>query len=481
MKKKHDTPAPAAGDGPAEIDVLLAKAAADKSLRSKLLSGLGFYKLARRRQRQLAVIFGAVAAAHLLALVVFGGIVIFQNMRDEPTTFVTPPPSRTYEPRKLEHSVKVKKQQRSSSRPAVVPRIVSTKPSDIALPEIKMDPKLVQTSFQPKFKAVSGRGLGAGLGTGYGTAGFGDGVSTVNFFGIQAKGERIGILVDVSVSMVEDERGGLEGFVRVKNRVNNVVDALKEGTLFMICAFADGCSVMSPKLEYANGDTRLRAKNFIMPYNAGGSYGLDSGNYSGSSHGKAATGGSTRLDLALGAAMDVGCDTILIISDGMPWVKCQPSKEALAAYQNTLDAWRTKNAAAIAAYDNTPATTRKVWVPPQPARPAIPASKQKIKEGQPPPRDIPAQPAREGYWKEVTDHGGAQRPTPPQMPEAKWTLADFCEHIDLIYDAVYKPAGRKYPVVCTIGYQIDKEGHAFLKALAAKYQGQYRRVQSLKK
>jgi hypothetical protein len=85
---------------------------------------------------------------------------------------------KTYEPRKLEFKVKVSKQQRSSSRPSMSPRMVSTKMSDIALPEIKVDPKIVKTSFQPKFKAVSGAGLGAGLGTGYGIGGFGTGVSS---------------------------------------------------------------------------------------------------------------------------------------------------------------------------------------------------------------------------------------------------------------------------------------------------------------
>lgn len=438
----------------------------------------GFVQLEKKRKVQLS----RMALGSLIGVLLFGsataGIVVFTSMREPPPQFKTPPPSRTYEPKQLEHKVKVQKRQRSSSRPAVVPRIVSTKPSDISLPEVKMDPKLVTTSFQPKFKAVSGKGLGAGLGTGYGTSGFGEGVSSVNFFGIQARGERIGILVDVSISMVEDERGGIPGFIRVKGRVGEVVDALKEGTLFTVIAFADGCDQMSTELKHASTATRTEAKNFIRPYNIEGSYGLEAGNYMGSAHGKKATAGTTRLDLAIGAAMDMGCDTLLIISDGMPKVEKELTAAQLQAHQAKLSQWQaTATPPAGAAQGHW----EEVTIPAQPARPAIPASKQKLKEGAPIPHDIPAQPAIPEH-KEKRFVGGWKRPPAPEPPKpGYWTLADFSEHINLIYEEVYKPQGRKKPAVHTIGYQIDKEGHAFLQALAKQYQGQYRRVQSLKK
>jgi hypothetical protein len=453
--------APVPGD-PADVSADPVLVPAEPAPSGDALASFGFLRLASLRRRQLGRLLLASLVGVVCAGLTMAGIVVFTSLREAPPTFTTPPPSRTYEPKQLEHQVKVQRRQRSSSRPAVVPRIVSTRPSDISLPEVKMDPKLVTTSFQPKFKAVSGKGLGAGLGTGYGTSGFGEGVSSVNFFGIQARGERIGVLVDVSVSMVEDERGGIPGFSRVKARVGEVVDALREGTLFTVIAFADGCSRMSDELLHANGATRNQAKSFIRPYNVEGNYGLDSGNYTGSPHGKYSNGGTTRLDLAIGAAMDLGCDTLFIISDGMPEVETAPSAAQLQAYQDKLAKWREASANQ---------GTQRVWVPP---REAIPASKQKLKEGQPPPRDIPAV---EGHWAERPI--GPPRPNPPAP--GHWTLADFTEHIGLIYDAVYKPQGRKMPTVHTIGYQIDKEGHAFLQSLARQYHGQYRRVQSLKK
>lgn len=432
--------------------------------------------LVSSRRKMLRYILLGSLAVHILGMIVFGGIKLAQYLMTEEVVFEAPPPAKTYEPRKIELQVKVKNRQRSSSRPAVVPRMLSTRPSNISLPEIKVDPKLVTTTFQPKFKAVSGRGLGAGLGTGYGTSGFGEGVSSINFFGVAARGERIAVLVDVSVSMVEDERGGPAGFNRVRQRLADVVKSLRDGTLFTVIAFADACETMTPQMVYANDETRGKARNFLNGYNTAGNYGLDQGNFTGSNIGLRATGGTTRLDLAITAAMMQGADTIMIISDGLPEVQKAVSDEQMKSYQETVAQWHKANAAAVANYDKAyaAAPVRKVWVPPQPARP--PSNPKTLKEGVKP---DPGAPARPGYWTEVRDVGA--RPSPPPPPQAgRWTLNDFIKHMDMIYDAVYKPKSLKKPQVHCIGYQIDKQGGDFLNSLARHFKGQYRLVRKLK-
>ncbi len=429
-----------------------------------------------RKQMLRLVLLGSLAL-HVLAGLIFGGIILVNALTKEETVFEAPPPMRTYEPRKVELKVKVQQKQRSSSRPQVVPRLVSARPSNISLPDIKVDPKLVTTTFQPKFKAVTGTGMGVGLGTGYGTSGFGQGVSQVNFFGIQAVGERIAVCVDISVSMVEEERGGPLGFMRVKQRVNEVVDALKDGTLFNLIVFADGCSILeSEKMLYANNENRTKAKQFLAPFNTEGQWGHDSGNFTGFSKGLKAVGGTTRLDLAISAAMAQGADTILIISDGLPQVKKALTDQQREAHSARVSQWQQSNAGAVEAYQQAVAAApaRRVWVPPQPARPP---SKGPLREGQ---RPDPGAPAREGYWTEVHDTGHA-RPTPPPMPEAgNWTLADFVQHISLIYKDVYVEKGLKEPRIHCIGYQIDKDGGEFLKKLAERYKGQFRMVRRLR-
>ena len=429
------------------------------------------------RRKTLRLVLTGSLLVHLLGLTIFGGVILVKSLTREETVFETPPPTRTYEPRKLELKVKVQQKQKSSSRPQVVPRLVSTRPSEITLPDIKVDPKLVTTAFQPKFKAVSGKGMGVGLGTGYGTSGFGQGVSHVDFFGIKAGGERIAICVDVSVSMVEEERGGPPAFHQVKARVNKVIDALKEGTLFNVIAFADGCSMMDTgKMLYANPETRTEAKRFISPFNTEGNWGLAAGNFAGSANGLRAEGGTTRLDLAISAAMSQGADTILVISDGLPKVIKGYTPEQIEAHKNRVQNWHTQNAAKLAAYDQAAAnaTPRKVWVPPRPARP--PSKPGSLKEGQ---KFDPGAPATEGHWTEVRDIG--PRPRPPQMPDpGTWTLADFVKHISLIYQDIYIKRGLKEPRIHCIGYQIDKDGKEFLKKLSQQYKGQFRLVNRLR-
>ena len=116
---------------------------------------------------------------------------------------------------------------------------------------------------------------------------------------------------------------------------------------------------------------------------------------------------------------------------------------------------------------------QRVWVPPQAARPP---SQAKLKEGA---RPDPGAPAREGYWREVRN--APPRPRPPPAPEpGRWSLADFVQHMTLIYEAEYKPKGLKEPQISCIGYQINKEGGAFLNGLARRYKGQYRLVRRLR-
>ncbi len=440
-----------------------------------MLSGVGFYKLSVKRRKQLWTLMLISLGIHLIGLLIFGGVVVMRTFLEEKTVFVAPPPLKTYEPRKLEHKVKVQKQQRSSSRPTMMPRMVSAKPSDFALPEIKANPKVIKTSFQPKFKEVSGTGLGVGLGTGYGVGGFGMGVSAFNFFGIKGRGDKIAILVDVSVSMIEEEAGGVAGYERVKRRIEQVVEALSDAALFNMIVFADAASAMDKELIIASKSNKTKGKEFIRPYNTAGNWGLANGNIQPAVIGLKPAGGTTRLDLALTAAFEQGADTILIISDGIPRVKKSYTEQDYKRHSEAQAQWVDQNKGNVAQWDQQfaaqPAQDERVWIPPTPARPP---SKSPPKEGQAP--DM-GSPAREGHWeiRKVSNH--PPRPQPPAMPDAGWwTLPDFIEHFKLLHETYYVKKGKKPPVVHCIGYQINEEGGAFLKGFAKQYKGQYRRV-----
>jgi hypothetical protein len=443
-----------------------------------ILAGIGFYKLSERRRKILTRVLIGSLLAHVLVMLIFGSYVIVKAIAPEKTVFIAPPPMRTYEPRKLEFKVKVQKQQRSSSRPSMIPRMVSTRVSDIALPEIKMDPKIIKTSFQPKFKAVSGTGLGVGLGTGFGEGGFGTGVAQFDFFGIRGRGDKIAILVDISVSMVEDIRGGPKGYQRVRERIDRVVDALNEQALFNVVVFADAASAFEKEMVVAIQDNKTKAKLWLRPFNTQGNYGLTSGNLTPADIGLKAAGGTTRLDLALTAAFEQGADTILIISDGIPRVRKAVTPEQAKAQAALRDAWYAANAEALRAWDaDGHAATyseERVWIPPTPARPPAVTG---LKEGQPIDQGSPAVP---GHW-DVRRVGGSRRPRPepPVFDPGWWTLSDFIQHLKILHEVLYVKKGKKLPVIHSIGYAIDQDGGEFLRVLSETYKGRYRRVAKL--
>jgi hypothetical protein len=276
------------------------------------------------------------------------------------------------------------------------------------------------------------------------------------------------ICVDVSVSMIEEERGGFDGFERVKSRLRSVVDALGEKTLFNVVAFADAGQTFKDEMVPATENNKRDAKKFLQPYNTKNNYGLESGNIRSVDLGLKASGGTTRLDLALTAAFLQGADTILIISDGIPRVSKSLTGDQQSAWNAKLEEWRKANAAALEAYNTAAAgmeyRTERVWVPPRGAS---------IKEGA-------VHGAREGHFenRRTPVRPLPPRPQPPAMPDSMrwWSLEDFIEHFTLLHEQCYVKKGKKPPIVHTIGYAIDKEGGDFLQAFTKKYNGSYRRV-----
>ncbi len=99
-------------------------------------------------------------------------------------------------------------------------------------------------------------GLGTGFGSGTGSGGLGLGTSTVSFFGIQAAGERIAFVIDLSRSMVEDDKGGLNGINVLKNELKEMVQKLNDGTFFNLIFFDDDVDIFKPKLVVAKSSTK---------------------------------------------------------------------------------------------------------------------------------------------------------------------------------------------------------------------------------
>ncbi len=107
---------------------------------------------------------------HGLLILIGLYVVVFQSTPKEEVAFIPPDRQRpSLEPRKLEMKVRVNQLTKRSSRPRLQPRMMVNAPSDLALPEIKHDPKATKNKIQKNFKTMGTSGFGSGVGGGYGT------------------------------------------------------------------------------------------------------------------------------------------------------------------------------------------------------------------------------------------------------------------------------------------------------------------------
>lgn len=445
-----------------------------RSKRQKLFPW--YYQLSHKTRQRLTGVFVISLAIHCLVLLSLSGVVVFRHFKQPPVQFTTPPPPKErIEPRKLEFKVKVAEQQKKSGRPSATPRLTAQSIGAISLPEVKTHLKPVPTKAVSSLASFGIGGIGGGLGGGTGAGGLGLGVSQVNFFGVTERGERIAFLVDCSLSMLEDLKGGVRGYEAVKAELVKYVNRLSEGTFFNIIMFASDVDLFKPKMTLANASVKGEVEKWVAPYNKDyGRLGNLYGNWRPGINkadffagGRMATGGSTRMDLALAAAFDQGADTIFILSDGAPSVgKILVGKE------------RVK-------YDKMVANWSKTHPPPPPPSAA------EIKAWERASAAWSAQVAAEaasrtsrGLPPKIVENGGGGPPGlgwgwsgPPGM--GSWSTPEIFDHIKDLREDLYNDLKKKPPRIHCVSYLADASGEQFLRDLAIKNHGRFRKIKPL--
>lgn len=311
-------------------------------------------RVSQGRMGVLWIVLLVSLAIHVAAGLVLGSIVIFREVFKQHVTFENPPVrDEKIEPRKLEHTVKVRKMESGSQRPQMQPRLAANAMADIGLPEITGDAKVSNqlTSDFLQSASLSGNGMGSGVG-GSGR-GLGAGSSLVSFFGIKDSGERIVLAVDVSLSMLEDDKGAMAGFERFRTEVKDMVDKLSPKTFFNIVLFDSKTDAFSDKMQLASNVNKAKAKEFLDRVFKGFKViETDKGPKFPEAISKNTVGtptfeaykpyvtaaGSTRIDRAVLAAFDMNADAIFVVSDGRPSVHVLDveATEARVAAQNKL-------------------------------------------------------------------------------------------------------------------------------------------------
>jgi len=444
-------------------------------------------EFATKRKQPILGTFSLSIVIHAAVIAILGGVVVFKVLERPPAQFKPPPPpakTTKIEPRKIQHRIKIREQQQNSGRPRVSPRLTANRVSGISLPEIEVDPMAapVKSNIQKNVgKNFSMGGLGTGLGSGTGSGGLGLGTSTVSFFGIQAAGERIAFVIDLSRSMVEDDKGGLNGIIVLKNELKNMVQKLNDGTFFNLIFFDDNVDVFKPKLVVAKPPTKKEADEFISPYYADfgketlQNYSQDKRDWPSAtrlrnynhpmleSTAKYVSGGSnSQMDTPLAAAFQMQADTIFIISDGYP------------SFQRALFGKELEE------YERRVAEAEEKWAKVTPKeRERIEKANKEIAEKYWKAIDAEnAKRARHGLPPKVFENGGPGGIGGSGVGRPSLTPGQTVEYIRAMAVELYGDP-KKMPKIYTVAYGAEAGGEAFLQALAREFHGRYRKIRGL--
>ena len=146
--------------------------------------------------------------------------------------------------------------------------------------------------------------------------------SSVNFFGAQGQGTNVYFVVDLSDSMVEQDKGGIEGYKNLKEKLGQMIQSLSPETNFNVAFYGDAVDLFMPSSVPATPENKQAAMKFLPRYMAST---MKRGNLTRNYRPKISTlpsnGGTSRMDLGLAAAFEGRADTIFVLTDGKPVIQ----------------------------------------------------------------------------------------------------------------------------------------------------------------
>ncbi|MFT3989785.1 MAG: hypothetical protein QM680_00100 [Luteolibacter sp.] len=209
-------------------------------------------------------------AIHLLLAGVAGVWVVSKYIQQKPPRFIAPPLAKVkVPPQTRQHRMNLAAHEGLAAKPTFKKRLVSLRPTAFALPEA---PKVsMETVFTPDPSSMAssmvtgllGSGMGAGGGFGLGGAG-GKGKGTgLNFMGVQANGQRVLLLFDVSRSVVNKaEKSGVP-LSKIKEETLGLIDKLPLDARFGLIQFVRNYQPFQSGLVPATVPNRELARNWV--------------------------------------------------------------------------------------------------------------------------------------------------------------------------------------------------------------------------
>lgn len=223
----------------------------------------------RKRRRGLisAVIMGAVLV-HVAGLVVATAVVVARFYSQPKATFEIPREIRV-PVQDREHKMTMARHEAVAPKPTFNDRLVSTRPTAFALPEM---PKLDMDQLLPLDPSeivsdqissmVGSSGLGSGMGNG-GAGSGGMGGTSLSFFGIKTEARRILLLFDVSGSVVNKANASGVPLSRIKEETSELISKLPVNSRYSLIQFVRNYKAFSDELVAASPANKDLAHQWI--------------------------------------------------------------------------------------------------------------------------------------------------------------------------------------------------------------------------
>lgn len=235
----------------------------------------------RQPGKRRALVSGIIifsVAAHLVALVLFGLWVVATYFKEPEAVFEMKKDLRI-PPQPPEHRLNMARHEAMAPKPVMKKRLVSTRPSAIALPELP--PVDLDQAFNLNTNVLAGLNSSslagaAGLGSAEGLTGGGGTGSGMSFFGIRDKGQSVVIMIDVSISMFaragdyDYDTGKLvrtgreQKFQSIRDEAIAVIDGLSVNARFGIIRWSGSARTWKPELVPATDENKRLAKEHIQ-------------------------------------------------------------------------------------------------------------------------------------------------------------------------------------------------------------------------
>ncbi len=286
-------------------------------------------------------------------------------------------------------------------------------------------------------------------------------VSNVSFFGIKKKGRRIAFLLDASGSMILTSRGGKEGYDYLKAQLIEMIEKLDPTTEFNVWIFDNKVDQFKTGAVPATGDIKSEFARWIAPYMEKSHGVIHEGNFD--TDRMAGFHGTTRMDLALAGAFEMGADIIFVLSDGTPQVRRPPDEKELADWEKI----RAKNKEEIAAFQAESKAYHEKY------KDLIAEMRQEAQRRN---ASLTGRTVEHTHWIEGYK-GLPPRPGPAPpgtyRPSFRFDQEEIEDLLDSLVTELYIPAGIERPSINIVGYEVSDADRDWLKKMARAFRGSY--------